>query len=202
MNWKLSPALVTLRRQYNDLYPNRSKASDGTVGDLAHQKTPSDHNPDKNGIVKAFDLTHDPAHGVDCNKESEKVLKDKRVNYVIWNRRIAYFGGSWQPYSGKNPHTKHMHISVNANNYDDDRNWDIEGGAMTKDQAYFLADQMSWKFTGKKIKDKDQEWIAGLLLQGKFDLACEEITKWDSYKEHCKAGELQAKIDKVKEFLK
>jgi hypothetical protein len=36
------------------------------VGDSDHTKRASDHNPDSRGIVHAFDITHDPKHGVDC----------------------------------------------------------------------------------------------------------------------------------------
>jgi hypothetical protein len=107
-------------------WPRRSTASDGAVGDAAHRARVSDHNPDSRGIVHAADLTHDPAHGVDCNVLAEllRARKDGRIRYVIWQRRI-YLGpwddevmagrGSmwaWQPYDGENPHTKHMHVSV------------------------------------------------------------------------------------------
>jgi hypothetical protein len=41
------------------------------------------------------------------------------VKYIIWNRRIASsspINGAaawdWRPYTGANPHDKHVHISV------------------------------------------------------------------------------------------
>src|SRR4051812_27080043 len=36
------------------------------------------------------------------------------IMYIIFNRRIwrAYDGGHWGPYSGTNPHTDHIHISL------------------------------------------------------------------------------------------
>src|SRR4051812_9075559 len=83
-------------------WPLRSKASDGIMGDTAHQLRKSDHN-DGN----AFDLTHDPAHGVDCNQLSTLVMNDARVTYVIWNRQIynrARASDGWRPYTGSNPH--------------------------------------------------------------------------------------------------
>jgi hypothetical protein len=36
----------------------------------------------------------------------------RRVKYIIWQRRIWFPDGrGWQPYSGPNPHTNHVHIS-------------------------------------------------------------------------------------------
>jgi hypothetical protein len=37
--------------------------------------------------------------------------QQKRVKYVIWNRRIWTSGQGWHPYRGVNPHTNHVHIS-------------------------------------------------------------------------------------------
>lgn len=119
MAWRLAKSLEALRKQVNEAAPNRSTASDGTIGDQAHKARKSDHNPDKHGIVRALDLTHDPRNGVDGHRLAEAIVasRDPRVKYVIWNRRIA--SGSkgpdawkWRPYSGTNPHDKHVHVSV------------------------------------------------------------------------------------------
>jgi len=94
------------------LCPNRNRASDGLIGDAVHQQRKSDHN-DGN----AFDLTHDPANGVDCNFFSKLALLDYRVSYVIWNRQIYNTDmgeQGWRPYSGSNGHTHHMHVSIKA----------------------------------------------------------------------------------------
>ncbi|HEX7908022.1 MAG TPA: hypothetical protein VF534_08015 [Paraburkholderia sp.] len=94
------------------LCSTRSRAADGLMGDTAHQKRKSDHN-DGN----AFDLTHDPANGVDCNFFSQLALLDFRVSYVIWNKQIYNIdmaAEGWRPYNGKNSHTHHMHVSVKA----------------------------------------------------------------------------------------
>jgi hypothetical protein len=83
------------------------------MGDASHQKRKSDHN-DGN----AFDLTHDPKNGPDCNILSRLVISDPRVTYVIWNREIYVRGtggsGTWRRYDGPNPHTKHMHVSIKS----------------------------------------------------------------------------------------
>lgn len=94
------------------LCPNRSRASDGLIGDSAHKKTKSDHNEGN-----AFDLTHDPDNGVDCHFFSKLALLDYRVSYVIWNRQIYNANSAekgWRPYKGKNGHTHHMHVSIKA----------------------------------------------------------------------------------------
>jgi hypothetical protein len=117
------PALCCLQalRDATARWPNRNRSSDGIMGDTAHQQRHSDHN-DGN----AFDLTHDPAHGVDCGVLSRLVINDNRVTYVISNRQIynrARAGEGWRPYSGLNPHTHHMHVSIRAVSRNDFSPW-------------------------------------------------------------------------------
>lgn len=127
MSWTLAPCLREYINEANTLAPNRSKSSDGTVGDTAHQSRPSDHNPDARGIVHAVDLTHDPTDGWDAHARVEelRVKKDVRIKYVISNDRIftSYQVGSrdpweWGPYNPNNPHRnrhiKHAHLSVKS----------------------------------------------------------------------------------------
>jgi hypothetical protein len=114
-SWRLARSLEKLREQINAAAPNRAKGSDGTIGDAAHSSRPSDHNPVK-GVVHAIDITHDPRSGVDGNAIAEalKTGGDRRIKYLIWNRRIwnPTVSPEWRPYSGANPHNKHIHISV------------------------------------------------------------------------------------------
>lgn len=121
--WTLAPCLVKLRSQINAAYPARSKASDGTIGDAAHAKTKSEHNPDAGGVVRAFDITHDPAHGLHGTSLALKLVssRDPRILYVIWNRSIARSyakpgipAWTWAKYTGPDPHTNHVHLSVVA----------------------------------------------------------------------------------------
>lgn len=101
------------------LCPKRSRVSDGLMGDSAHQARKSDHN-DGN----AYDLTHDPDSGVDCNLFAKLALLDHRTTYVIWNRQICNVSdGQWKPYHGKNGHTHHMHVSINAAKRNDASPW-------------------------------------------------------------------------------
>jgi len=104
----LAPALATLRTQINDMWPNRSKASDGWIGDAAHAARVSDHNPDSRGIVHALDIT---VQGIDKAAVISAAQADPRTKYIISDRRIWQPSTGWQPYTGSNPHTQHVHIS-------------------------------------------------------------------------------------------
>ncbi len=139
--WRLAQSLETLRDQINDLAPGRDKSSDGTIGDAAHRARKSDHNPDRDGVVRALDITHDPASGVDCRQLAERLrqARDTRILYVIDNGRIFSSRVSpweWRAYRGSNPHTKHMHVSVVADRarYDDARPWHVVCEPMPADQ--------------------------------------------------------------------
>ena len=122
MSWTLAKSLGVLRDQVNAAAPNRSKRSDGTIGDAAHSSRTSDHNPDQWGIVRAIDLTHDPVGGWNCREFAERLRlsRDPRIKYVIWNRRIfsSYTNSKrpepwqWGAYTGSNPHDRHIHVSI------------------------------------------------------------------------------------------
>jgi hypothetical protein len=148
MAWRVAASLLALRDQANGAWPNRSRLSDGTVGDPSHQSRNSDHNPwvreGSMGVVTALDVTHDRASGCDAGKIAEaiRVSKDRRVKYIIWNRRIANssaVGGAvawaWRPYTGANPHDKHVHISVKATKalYDSNQPWEIDAVSVISD---------------------------------------------------------------------
>lgn len=161
MAWRAMESLLALRGQADDIAPDRSTASDGLVGDEAHQETNSDHNPHfvagvGDNIVTALDLTHDPAHGFDSYAFAETLRRnrDPRIKYVISNGRIfsSYVVGStpawsWRTYSGTDPHTGHVHVSVLDAMISDTRTpWNLEGFDMSiKDvqdgiyQAYVAA---------------------------------------------------------------
>lgn len=143
---RVAYSLRKLYDQVDAFAPDRNKIDDGTIGNEAHQQTHSEHNPDDLGIVRALDITHDPAHGVDTYQLADmlRLSKDHRIRYVISNSRIA--GGEeyaeanhataweWGHYGGANPHDHHMHVSVvgDAARYDLTEDWAVhktEGGA-------------------------------------------------------------------------
>ena len=138
MGWRLANSLVRLRDQVNAAYPNRSKASDGTIGDAAHAASASDHNPNGAGVVCAMDITNSPQTGFDVHALADRLRINRHpdLKYIISNRRIAgaWTGWAWAPYNGSNPHSSHAHFSVGRGNdgqstppYDDTNDWAIGG---------------------------------------------------------------------------
>lgn len=125
-NWRLAPALEALVDETDRLFPGRSTASDGSIGDPAHAARVSDHNPD-GGWVDALDLTDDDAHGCDVGLLAHHLVasRDPRVSYLIHKGTIwrGYDKPSLpaftpQVYTGVNAHKLHLHISID----DDHRN--------------------------------------------------------------------------------
>ena len=106
---RATPAAIAALRQATRLWPKRRRSSDGLLPSAAHvaQNPNSDHN---DGY--AFDLSHDPANGVDCNVLFRRFRDDPRVEYLIWDRRIWSKRRGERAYSGPNPHTSHIHVSI------------------------------------------------------------------------------------------
>jgi len=138
MAWRIAESLKQLRAQINEQYPNRDKSSDGGIGDAAHASRNSDHNPwvkDKHGVgvVTAIDIDEDLAsniHSIEAIVSAIRASKDPRVKYIIYEKRITVAGSDlqrWKPYTGKNPHDHHAHISVNSDPklYDSTKPWSL-----------------------------------------------------------------------------
>ncbi|ARU50146.1 hypothetical protein CBR64_20870 [Cellulosimicrobium cellulans] len=129
--WYVAPALDALRAEVDARWPGRDRSSDGAIGDPSHQARKSDHNPDwsAGGVVRARDFDVD---GIDVNALTAALLADDRTRYVIYDRRIATRvpgGFRWDPYTGVNPHTGHLHVSVRGGRYyeNDTSPWDLGG---------------------------------------------------------------------------
>lgn len=140
-SWRVARSLDHLLAQLNDAAPDRSRASDGSIGDAAHASRNSDHNPwvvyGGLGVVTARDFTHDPADGLDCEDLYQALVssRDPRIKYIIWNRTItsgATGSAPWtrRSYAGSNPHDKHLHLSVQPvrSLFDDTSSWQIRTG--------------------------------------------------------------------------
>lgn len=123
----LAPSLVRLRDEVDARYPKRDKASDGWIGDPSHAARVSDHNPcwtcsgRSRGIVRAIDIDISPDGRADADLRTEVLraaIGDPRVWYVISNGIIysRTYGFAPRTYTGSNPHTQHVHISLNGAN--------------------------------------------------------------------------------------
>lgn len=149
MAWRVAQCLISLRTELNSKWPDRDTHSDGMIGDPSHASTgsASDHNPwiivDGVGVVRAYDIDVD-LDGTDDNEGGEAINAlaehfrqmgangDPRLvngGYVIFNNRIASANGdwAWRSYSGADPHTSHIHLSVTKNypDFDMSDQWGI-----------------------------------------------------------------------------
>lgn len=123
MSWFLNASLSSWRDFINSSYPKRSKTSDGTIGDTAHAASVSEHNPDRDGSVDAYDCdvnllgSTDPDGNAaeDAAMESLKREFERQPFAQLWihNGKIANRDiGNWKvrDYSGKNKHNHHIHF--------------------------------------------------------------------------------------------
>jgi hypothetical protein len=131
-DWILIPCLKVLFAEFDRIAPSRDHASDGSVGNAAHQAEVSDHNPDETGSVPIHDADHlNEVHAIDVDDTlrepdltMEKVVQfllgrcrsgaEKRLRYLIYNRRIWSASSGWvqKTYTGASPHTEHAHFSA------------------------------------------------------------------------------------------
>lgn len=133
--WRVVPALLRLRDEFDQLAPDRDRGADGTIGDTAHKARSSDHNPDDTAgsatphtdtdtiaEVHALDVDSSgpwPA-GMTMPKAVAVVVARMNamdtpapVSYVIWDHHI-YESPDWaeRPYDGTDPHTGHAHFGA------------------------------------------------------------------------------------------
>jgi hypothetical protein len=127
--WYLNRFLTSWREAVNKKFPKRTKASDGTIGDLRHQaESFSEHNPDKDGSVDAWDMdvnvlgSSNPTGNAAELAELEKLIKafQRLPESQLWihNRQIANRDiDNWRPrpYHGVNPHDHHVHWQSKSN---------------------------------------------------------------------------------------
>lgn len=130
-DWILVPCLVQLRADLNAIAPGRDRASDGSIADNLHGNT-SDHCADEDSPAlrhKDADRTNE-VHAIDVDRDlntpglyMEDVVQhilgrcrsgaEKRLRYIIFDRRIWEASNGWQQraYTGPNAHDHHAHFS-------------------------------------------------------------------------------------------
>jgi hypothetical protein len=168
-DWILVPCLVSLRGEFNDLAPDRDKASDGSIGDTSHAASSSDHNPDETGNTPYEDAdSRNEVHAIDVDDDLRRAGwsmtraleiiitrhregRDDRLQNVIYNRRIWSRSTGWEArsYTGANAHTEHAHFSAR---YDTSREnnvkpWGLLAAAELEedvDKADFMAWMTEW----------------------------------------------------------
>ena len=120
MKVKLCKAGVQLREQFDDCYGDRTRSSDGWLGDSRHAARKSDHNPDGEGWVRAIDISRglsgksEPDLMPDVADQLRILAKtDRRISYIIFDGKIASAKSFWRfrKYTGINQHRTHLHIS-------------------------------------------------------------------------------------------
>ena len=177
--WYACKAIVTLRDQVNKAYPNRSKISDGVVGDLAHRKRKSDHNPDSDGAVRAIDLTHSPKQGFNSWSFADhlRAARDSRISYVISNRRIfSSSNWAWRKYTGLNAHSGHVHISIKRGPHNDARPWAMPGAAPRAAGAAVSPPEEP----GEDFDPNDVEAYGHIITEDDGDVVISDATEgWD-----------------------
>lgn len=151
----LTKSLTQLRTDFNQAFSGRDKASDGWIGDTAHQQETSGHNPDDTPGVSAEYSDSDSkqeVRAIDIDKDLrdstetmftviESILNNpkdtRRLAYIIYNGVIWSASHNWAPhdYTGSNPHDQHAHFSGDPDYDEDATTWSI-GDAMTDAQAY------------------------------------------------------------------
>lgn len=131
-DWILIACLKKLFAEFDQIAPDRDHASDGSIGDTAHQNEVSDHNPDETGSVPIHDADHiNEVHAIDVDNNlnvpglsMEDVVQfllarcrnggETRLRYIIYNRRIWEADNGWRQraYTGASAHTEHAHFSA------------------------------------------------------------------------------------------
>lgn len=137
VNWYVDQGLQVLIDEWKRAHPG---ATVYTIGDASHASRDSEHNPEPQGSAPGADLGEvDAADFMESKGVTDAMLdeladglvrsRDPRILYVIRNRRICSSVVEpwvWRPYGGSDPHTDHVHLSVNDKFDDNESDWKWE----------------------------------------------------------------------------
>jgi hypothetical protein len=165
-SWYVDEGLQTLINEWKRKFPH---AVVGTIGDTAHQNEDSEHNPEPQGPLPGQDKGEVDAgdfmigNGVtkaDLQELRDDLVahRDGRLWYVIWDHHIT--SSTTQPwvertYHGSDPHTNHVHVSVNDKYDDNESEWNL--GALVARTLQFETVEAA-KLPLLQLGDDDDMW--------------------------------------------
>lgn len=172
MGWVRVKWIPQLFAAFDALWPNRNHAQDGTIGDSAHQSSPSGHNPDDTAGSKperedADNIPEVRAADVDSRGVNMQAVVDaivsnpnerKRFIYIIFNGNIWSASNGWRKakYNGSDQHTTHAHFSGDPN-YDED----ARPFTFAKGDEMELSDKSPFGSQFTTETGYDGPWLAG-----------------------------------------
>lgn len=179
MAWVRTRNIVNFTNQMDRRFPNRDHASDGSIGDAAHQLEPSGHNPDDTpGSRPAWDGDADSKQEVraqdvdsdlgEAGTSMQDVVDHLRAlpglasvcRYLIYNRKMYHSrdGFAPTPYSGSSPHTEHLHYEgAWSDEADENSTFDFK----LEDVGMPSADEIIDRMVARLRDDKDS--FAGIM---------------------------------------
>lgn len=120
-----APALEVLKRQLLLAWPAMGAANIGIMADARHIAAGTSDHIDGNAI----DIPVAGGPGFDAMKAlALQLLADARAHYAIWNRVFYHVGRAPAPYTGADPHTGHIHLSIDPLKRDQAQEWTFTGG--------------------------------------------------------------------------
>lgn len=218
MGWVKVKWIPQLFAAFDALWPNRNRAQDGTIGDTAHQSSPSGHNPDdtpgsrperedadNTPEVRAADVD---ARGVNMQAVIDAIVSDpnerKRFIYIIFNRYIWSASNGWRKarYTGSDPHDTHAHFSGDPNHDEDARPFAFAtaiGDEMELSDPSTFGQQFTWE---AGYENYEQPWLGGTIgNQLQYVREDASYARQAALKLATTAAELQTTLNAVKTLL-